>query len=141
MGMLVALLAFSVMPAFSAEEKAWNSSKVLALSDDLVAASRNLNRECRQAPPNSLDEGTTGHLQFRYHVRHLIRVASELSEDLEDGDNGQDTLLLFNELSQIVTDLKKYAGGERSKSWPVLDSAVLKVDSVVMELAPYYSTE
>ncbi|MCP5129940.1 MAG: hypothetical protein H6985_10200 [Pseudomonadales bacterium] len=137
----IALLFLVMMPAFGAELKPWNSQEALQLSDSLYSASRKLNAECRQSPPKYLDEGTSGHTEFRYHVRHFMSVTRDLSESLENGANQAETQPIYAESVEILSDLKKYAGGQNPKAWPQVVNAVSKAESILNQLGAFYATK
>ena len=138
---LVALLFLVMMPAFGAESNPWDSQEALQLSDNLYASSRKLNAECRQSPGKYLDEGSSGHIEFRYHVRHFMSVTRDLSESLESGANQVETQPIYAESVEIMGDLKNYAGGKNPKAWPQVVTAVSKAESILNQLGALYSTK
>lgn len=139
----IALLFFVMMPAFSAETKPWDGPAALELSDQLYSASRKLNSECRQSPgyTGSTAPSSSGHLEFRYHVRHFMSVTRDLSESLESGADKAETKPIYDESVAIMHDLKKYAGGQNPAAWPLVVNAVSNADAILLQLGAYYSGE
>lgn len=139
----VALLFFVMMPALSAEMKPWDGQAALELSDQLYSASRKLNAECRASPKytGSMSSDATGHLEFRYHVRHFMSVTRELSESLERGANKAETQPIYNEAVEIMGDLQKYAGGPKPTAWTLVVNAASDADAILKQLGAYYSQE
>ena len=137
----IALLLLVMMPAFGAETKPWDNQEALQLSDNLYASSRKLNSECRQSPPKYLDEGTSGHIEFRYHVRHFMSVTRDLSESLESGASQAETQPIYSEAVEIMADLKKYAGGKNPKAWVQVVTAVSNAESILTQLGAFYPTK
>lgn len=142
LNMAIALMffAFAITPAFSAEPKAWNAQEVLELSDELYSAARHLTIACRQMPPNYLDqEGSGGHLEFRYHVRHFQSVAGDLVDALENGKNMQETKPIFDTALDMMPGMNKYTSLPGAGSWHGVANAVKKVDEIVVKLGAYYN--
>ena len=139
----IALLFFVMMPAFSAETKPWDGQAALKLSDQLYSASRKLNTECRASPKytGSMSTDSSGHLEFRYHVRHFMSVTRELSESLESGADKAQTQPIYNESVKIMGDLKKYAGGLQPTAWPLVVNAISDAEAIQHQLGAYYSQE
>jgi hypothetical protein len=140
--LIIALLILGIAPVIRAEVKPWNASDVLQLSDDLFAAARRLAIECRTSPPRYDDTGdSSGHLEFRYHVRHFMSVSNDLSQALEDGKSMVETQPIFKTLINMMPELKRYSEKKAGGPWPVVSKAVMKVDGIVEQLAPYYASQ
>jgi hypothetical protein len=137
--LIIILMALGVAPLVRAEVKPWNASAVLQLSDDLFAAARQLSIECRMSPPKYDDASSSGHLEFRYHVRHFVSVANDLSQALEDGKSMLETQPIFETLKSMMPELKRYSDKKTGGPWPVVSKSVVNVDDIVEELAPYYA--
>tara|TARA_R110002110_G_scaffold12718_3_gene60894 strand:- start:58002 stop:58454 length:453 start_codon:yes stop_codon:yes gene_type:complete len=136
----LAFMALSMVPTAYAAEREWDQTSVLQISDKLVSAARRLHIECRTSPPDYLaSEGSYNHIDFKYHVRHFLSVAYDLSEAIENGDGERETRPIYKELTNILVDLHRYAGGKRSQAWPLVDNAVAKVSSILDDLNTYYS--
>lgn len=139
----IALLFFVMMPALSAEMKPWDGQAALKLADQLYSASRKLNAECRASAKytGSMSTDASGHLEFRYHVRHFMSVTRDLSESLESGANKAETQPIYDESVEIMGDLQKYAGGLKPTAWPLVVNAVSDAEAIQHQLGAYYSQE
>jgi hypothetical protein len=133
------LLLVGMCPAIGADLKPWNPQDVLKLSDSLQSAARHLIIECRESPPQYTNESTSGHLAFRYHVRHFSSVANDLTQALEEGKSKEETQPIFDTLIEIMADLKVYSQKKSGGPWPLVSSAVLKADGILTQLGDYYS--
>lgn len=139
--LLFAILHMGITPAMGAEQIKWNPADVLHLSDELFSASRHLSIECRQTPPRYTEANTGGgdHLAFRYHVRHFMSVANDLSEALEESQGRAETQPIYDALVEIMKDLQRYSEKTASGAWPAVSKAVVKADDVLAKIGAYYS--
>jgi len=135
----IMLLLVGMAPAIGAEQVAWNGPAALQLSDDLFSAARQLSIECRQSPPRYDDNSSSGHLEFRYHVRHFLSIANDLSLALEDGKSKNETKPIFETLENMMIDLKRYSEKKAGGPWPAVSKAVLDVDAIIVQLSAYYN--
>jgi len=137
--LLLVLVFLAVTPAVEAEKGVWDAPKVLNLSDELYLAARRLKIECRRSPPKYLDEGTSGHIEFRYHVNHFASISRDLSQALENGKSKKETQPIYNILVNVMIDLERYAGREVGGAWRPVSNAVLKANGYLTQLGEYYS--
>ncbi len=135
------LTVTGTMHAFSAEKSVtWNAAQAQAQTDNLLDAAQKLVRECRTSPPNYSEVATSNtHLEFLYHVRHFRSVAAELSMALENGKGRDWTAPMYDELVDIMPDLKKYAIDNPRGAWVAVERAVIEADNALKELGTSYA--
>jgi hypothetical protein len=138
--LLTVFLALFAGQAFSeTQTRAWDSTIVQQLSDDLFVAAQRLVVQCRTSPSNFMagEDGGT-HMEFRYHVRHFRALAVDLSTAIEDSQGIERTRPIYNEMIDVMEDLEEYAIGNPRGAWGKVEGAVKEARKYLRELEVYY---
>ena len=136
---LLTMALLLAAPGSRAELATWDQAKVTALAKELQTAADALYDTFIKKPPPSLGSKDSSYYRLKQEVRLLRVEARELAASLENGEERQQTLPVYDHLMQLV----RIARDEAAKIFNTQDvgQRAAAVRGVLNQLGPYYDPD